>query len=444
MQHRPNSPELVTAIRKSAHRLTGDRADFAPLLRLVGDSRFVLIGEASHGTHEFYRVRAQITKLLIEEKDFNAVAVEADWPDAYRVNQFVRYEGDDGDAADALSGFERFPSWMWRNADVLDFVGWLRDHNGRHHGRKTGFYGLDLYSLHSSMRAVLDFLDQVDPEGASRARHRYACFENFGEDSQAYGYSASFGLTKSCEDQVVSQWLEMRRRAADLAKRDGRVARDAFFFAEQNARLVKNAEQYYRAMFHERVSSWNLRDTHMAETLDALVHHLGPHSKVVVWAHNSHLGDARATEMGGRGELNLGQLVRQRYGKDTKLIGFTTHSGTVTAASGWDLPAERKYVRPALPGSYEALFHAVDIPNFLLPFGARDSVALAHHGPMLERAIGVIYLPQSERASHYFHAQLPEQFDAVLHYDETRAVEPLERNAQWETGEVQETFPSAL
>jgi len=443
----PNGPVhkgLVAAIRKSAHPLTGDRTDFAPLLRLIGESRFVLLGEASHGTHEFYRVRAQITKLLIEEKDFDAVAVEADWPDAYRVNQFVRYEGNDEDAADALSGFERFPSWMWRNADVLDFVGWLRNHNGRRNDRKAGFYGLDLYSLHSSMRAVLGFLDKVDPEAAQRARHRYACFEHFGQDTQAYGYSTSVGLSKSCEDEAISQWLEMRRRAADLAQRDGRVARDAFFFAEQNARLVKNAEQYYRAMFHERISSWNLRDTHMAETLDALVHHLGSHSKVVVWAHNSHLGDARATEMGQRGELNLGQLVRQRYGTDAKLIGFTTHSGTVTAASGWDAPAERKYVRPALPGSYEALFHATHIPNFLLALGGRLTTAVALQEPLLERAIGVIYLPRSERSSHYFYAQLPQQFDAVLHYDQTRAVEPLERNATWETGEVPETFPSML
>jgi erythromycin esterase-like protein len=333
---------------------------------------------------------------------------------------------------------------MWRKADTLDFVVWLRNNNGHHRSVRLGFYGLDLYSLHKSMRKVLDFLDKVDPQAAQRARYRYACFEHFGEDTQAYGYCTSFGLSKSCEDEVVSQWLEMRRRAADLAQRDGRVARDAFFFAEQNARLVKNAEQYYRAMFHERVSSWNLRDSHMAETLDALVHHLGSHAKIVVWAHNSHLGDARATEMGQRGELNLGQLVRQRYGSEVKLIGFTTHSGTVTAASGWDSPAERKYVRPALIGSYEALFHAAHIPNFLLPLGKKDATTLALHEPLLERAIGVIYLPRSERASHYFYAQLPQQFDAVLHYDETRAVEPLERTARWETGEVPETFPSML
>ena len=436
--------ELVNAIRRSAHPMVGETEDFDPLLKAVGDSRLVLIGEASHGTHEFYRLRAQVTKRLITEKNFTAVAVEADWPDAYRVNQYVRFESDDEDAVDALSGFQRFPAWMWRNADVLDFVGWLRNYNEHRHSHRVGFYGLDLYSLHASMRAVLDFLDKVDSDAAHRARSRYACFDTFGEDTQAYGYAASFGLSKSCEDEVVSQWMEMRRRAADLAKRDGRVARDAYFFAEQNARLVKNAEEYYRSMFHERVSSWNLRDTHMAETLDALMHHIGAKAKVVVWAHNSHLGDARATEMGRRGELNLGQLVRQKYGKEATLVGFTTHAGTVTAASGWDAPAERKFVRPALPRSYESLFHRTGIPNFLLDFGKRDEVTVKLREPHLERAIGVIYLPQSERASHYFHAQLPDQFDVVLHYDETRAVEPLERTAVWETGEVPETYPSML
>jgi erythromycin esterase-like protein len=435
---------LLRVIRQSAHALTGESADFDPLLKVIGDSRFVLIGEASHGTHEFYRVRAQITKRLITDKEFTAIAVEADWPDAYRVNQYVRFEGEDEDAIDALSGFQRFPAWMWRNADVLDFVGWLRNYNEHRHAHRVGFYGMDLYSLRASIRAVLDFLDKVDPDAARRARNRYACFDNYGEDTQAYGYATSFGLNKSCEDEVISQWMEMRKRASDLARRDGRVARDAFFFAEQNARLVKNAEEYYRAMFHGRVSSWNLRDTHMAETLAALMHHLGANAKVVVWAHNSHLGDARATEMGQRGELNLGQLVRQKYGNKATLVGFTTNTGTVTAASGWDSPAERKHVRPALAGSYEALFHQTDIPNFLLLLGKREEPTAALREPRLERAIGVIYLPQSERASHYFHAQLPDQFDVVLHYDETRAVEPLERSAAWETGEVPETYPSML
>lgn len=436
--------DILKAIVHAAHHLKGETTDFDPLLKMIGDSRLVLLGEATHGTHEFYRIRAQITKRLIEEEGFNAVAVEADWPDAYRINQYVRFESGDQEAIDALAGFQRFPAWMWRNADVLDFVGWLRNYNEHRHSKRVGFYGLDLYSLHASIRAVLDFLDKVDPEAAGRARYRYSCFENFGEDTQAYGYAASFGLSKSCENEVVSQWIEMRRRAADLAGRDGRVARNAFFFAEQNARLVKNAEEYYRAMFHERVPSWNLRDSHMAETLEALMHHLGPKARIVVWAHNSHLGDARATEMAQRGELNLGQLIREKYGEKATLVGFSTYTGTVTAASGWDGPAERKHVRPALPGSYEALFHETEVPNFLLPLRGKEKVASLLREPRLERAIGVIYLPRSERVSHYFHVQLPEQFDVVLHFDETRAVEPLERTAAWEAGEVPETYPSML
>ena len=440
-----NDLHRINAICRSAHSLTGESTDFDPLLKMIGDSRFVMIGEASHGTHEFYRLRAQITKRLIAEKGFNAVAVEADWPDAYRVNEFVRFQSKDQDAVDALAGFQRFPAWMWRNADVLDFVGWLRNYNERHHSKRAGFYGLDLYSLHASIRAVLNFLDKVDPEAARRARYRYACFEDFGEDTQAYGYAASFGLSKSCEDEVIHQWMEMRQRAADLARRDGHASPDEFFFAEQNARLVKNAEEYYRSMFRERISSWNLRDSHMAETLDALVQHLGRTSaKIVIWAHNSHLGDARATEMGQQGELNLGQLVRQQYGKQSVSVGFSTYTGTVTAASEWDGPAERKHVRPALPGSYEALFHRTGIPKFLLLFNEQDEATSLLREPRLERAIGVIYQPRSERVSHYFHAQLPDQFDAILHFDETRAVEPLERTTTWEAGEVPETYPSAL
>ena len=435
---------VLDFIRSSLRPLTGGPTDYDPLLELIDDARFVLIGEASHGTHEFYRHRAQITKRLIVEKGFRAVAVEADWPDAYRVNVFVRGQGEDQDSIDSLEGFQRFPTWMWRNADALDFIGWLRNYNEQNQETQTGFYGLDLYSLHASMRAVLDYLDKVDPEAARRARYRYSCFERFGEDTKAYGYAAGFGLSNTCENEVVTQWLEMRRRAAELSARDGRLLPDGFFFAEQNARLVKHAEEYYRSMFAGRISSWNLRDRHMAETLDALVHHLGGKSaKVVIWAHNSHLGDARATEMGERGELNLGQLVRQQYGKQAALVGFTTYTGTVTAASDWDGPAERKNVRPALPESYEALLHEVGIPNFLLWLRDRE-VASALQRPRLERAIGVIYLPQSERVSHYFHACLPAQFDAVLHIDKTRAVEPLERLAEWETGELPETYPSTL
>jgi erythromycin esterase-like protein len=310
--------------------------------------------------------------------------------------------------------------------------------------QKCGFYGLDLYSLHASAHAVIEFLEKVDPEAAKRARYRYSCFENFGENSQAYGYAASFGLSKSCEDEVVSQLVEIQRRAADSASSEGHVEPGEFFVAEQNARVVKDAERYYRAMFGSRVSSWNLRDQHMFETLDALIKYLGPSAKVVVWAHNSHLGDARATEMGRHGELNVGQLVRQRHGKNSALLGFTTFAGTVTAASDWDGPAERKRVRPALSGSYEGFFHDTGIANFLLTLRGVDALSDVLSQELLERAIGVIYLPETERLSHYFLARLADQFDAVIHLDETRAVEPLERTSQWDAGEVPETFPFAV
>lgn len=441
------SPQLeVRAVGSHAEAVTGARRDYDGLMNLIGDSRFVLLGEASHGTHDFYHTRAQLTQWLIEEKGFSAVAVEADWPDAHRVNRYVQGRGEDADAVEALASFRRFPIWMWRNTDVVEFISWLREYNEDlpKGVRKAGFYGLDLYSLHASAQAVLDFLDKTDPEAARRARYRYGCFENFGEDTQAYGYAASFGLSKSCEDEVVEQLVEMQRRAADLGSRDGRFDPDAFFIAEQNARLVKNAERYYRAMFGSRISSWNLRDQHMVETLDSLGRHLGPGpAKVVVWAHNSHLGDARATQMGSSGELNVGQLARERYGKAAILVGFTTYDGTVTAASNWDAPAERKRVRPALDQSYEALFHATNIPNFLLQLqGATWLSGVLKE--RLERAIGVIYLPETERISHYFHARLADQFDAVIHMDHTRAVEPLERRSRWEEGELPETYPFAV
>ncbi len=441
--------KLIDAVRESAHPLKGSPQDYDPLMDLIGDSRFVLIGEASHGTHEFYRERAEITKRLIQEKGFTAVAIEADWPDAYRVNRYVRDISDDATSNDALAGFDRFPTWMWRNTVVVNFVDWLREYNNSlpQTATKVGFYGLDLYSLNTSIKAVLGYLDKVDPEAAKRARYRYSCLEHYGEDTQSYGYAASFGLTESCQKQVVKELLELQRRAGEYSQRDDQVAEDEFFYAEQNARLVKNAEEYYRSMFQARVSSWNLRDRHMAETLDHLVAHLDRHgsrTKVVLWAHNSHLGDARATEMGAGGELNVGQLVRERYGQDAVLVGLSTYTGTVTAASNWGVSPERKRVRPGLEGSYEALFHETGMPRFLLTLRDDSKVVTALRERRLERAIGVIYLPGTERLSHYFHAQLANQFDAVLHFDETRAIEPLERNVQWERDEVPETYPSGF
>jgi erythromycin esterase-like protein len=440
---------LSKAVREVAEPLTRSAFDYGRLLDLIGNARFVLIGEATHGTHEFYRERAEITQWLIRERGFNAVAVEADWPDAYRVNRYVRGMGDPHATLDALAGFERFPTWMWRNLDVLDFIGWLRACNDSLDpgAVKAGFYGLDLYSLHRSIRAVLDYLDKVDPEAARRARYRYSCLEDFGEDPQAYGFAASFDLGVSCEREAVEQLVELQRRAADYASRDGRVAADEFFFAEQSARLVRNAEEYYRNMFAGPVASWNLRDTHMADTLDALAGHLERQygrAKIVVWAHNSHVGDASATQMGSRGEINLGQLARRRHAGETVLIGQTTFEGAVTAATDWDGPAERMRVRPALPGSVEEMLHEVGYPRFLLALDERDSVRAALAEPRLERAIGVVYRPRSEPISHYFDARLRDQFDIVLHFDHTSALEPLERTGVREREKEWETFPSGV
>ena len=434
--------------RENLRELSGASTDYDGLVHSIGDASLVLLGEGSHGTHEFYEERAQITRRLITEKGFNAVAVEADWPDAYRVNRFVRGNGHDRSADEALSDFRRFPAWMWRNTVVGEFIAWLRARNQSVAREKhAGFYGLDLYSLFSSIEAVLRVLEKIDPAAAERARHRYACFEDFGEDSQAYGYAASFDMSQSCEDAVIRQLTEMRRLAAERQGDESEMAAEDIFSAEQNARLVLNAERYYRSMFRGRASSWNLRDTHMAETVDALRGHIernGRRPKIVIWAHNSHLGDARATEMGDSGELNLGQLIRQRHRKDAVLVGFTTNRGTVRAASDWDGEGEVKDVRPALTGSYEKLFSEVGASRFYLDLRALGEQDPALNGPCLERAIGVIYRPETERMSHYFHARIVDQFDAVIHIDETRAVTPLAPLPEAPREDPPETYPTGF
>ncbi|HET7036769.1 MAG TPA: erythromycin esterase family protein [Thermomicrobiaceae bacterium] len=436
----------VEAVYNAAQPLQGARDDYDKLLDLIGDAQFALIGEASHGTHDFYQQRVEITKRLISEKGFTAVAVEADWPDAYRVNCYVRGRGQDSNADDALGGFERFPTWMWRNVVVEEFVDWLRDHNeGLPVEQQCGFYGLDLYSLYTSIAEVIRYLDQTDPEAAQRARKRYACLEHFGRDAQAYGYATVFGRSEPCEQEVVNQLVDLQRHRLELIKQHGEIEEEKFFSAEMNARVVLDAEEYYRTMFYGNVASWNLRDSHMADTLDNLTEHLGKMNgqppKIALWEHNSHLGDARATEMGAAGEWNVGQLVRERHDGKARLIGFTTYTGTVTAASDWDQPAQRKHVRPGLPGSYEDVFHSTEIPRFYLPLrdGGRAAEQLSE--PRLERAIGVIYRPETERISHYFLARISDQFDAVIHLDETRALEPLEINAEWQSIEPPETYP---
>jgi erythromycin esterase-like protein len=402
-----------------------------------------LLGEASHGTHEFYALRAAVTRDLIQRHGCRAVVIEGDWPDAWRINRWVRgLEG--GSALDALGGFERFPTWMWRNTVVLGFVGWLRDFNAsRPPQDRVGFYGMDLYSLFGSVREVLAYLDRADPQAARRARHRYACFDHYQQNLQAYGYAAGFGTGFSCEDEVVAQLTELLHGRPAPPAGDP----DALFHAQQNARLVRNAEHYYRSMFRGRASSWNLRDLHMVDTVQALGEHLrgpdGRPARLAVWAHNSHLGDASATSMAHEGEWNVGDLVRRRWPGDSFLLGLTTYDGTVRAAGGWDEPGQEMVVRPGLDGSWEALFHAMGERRFALLPDAGLRALLQE--PRLERAIGVVYLPETERRSHYFSAAIGAQFDAVLHVDRTRGLEPLPA-ARVSRGEVEapETYPSGV
>jgi erythromycin esterase-like protein len=413
--------------------LLGAATDYDPLVERAQAKRYVLLGEASHGTHEFYAERAAITKRLISEAGYTAVTAEADWPDAYRVHRYVQGQSDDRSAKEALSNFRRFPAWMWRNTDVVEFVEWLRHWNDLLplDRPKTGFYGLDLYSLHTSMAAVIEYLEVIDPEAAERARARYMCFDYFGPEPQVYAYEAGVGGAESCEQQAVEQMMELRA---------ARIAGDDHFYALQNAQLVVDAERYYRSMFQGGPEAWNVRDRHMADTLDALVTYLEQTrgaTKAVVWAHNSHVGDALATQLGEAGELNIGQLTRDRHRGETMLVGFTTHSGSVTAASDWGGPAERKRVRPALFGSWEEQFHEWGVSRFMF-----DPTDL--HTKRLERAIGVIYRPETERLSHYFEATLGEQFDLVIHLDQTHAVDPLERTSEWIEGELPETYPWAV
>jgi erythromycin esterase-like protein len=446
-------PSPADEIAHAAIDAPGGVPPFEALEEIIGDARIVLIGEGSHGTHEFYDARAEITKWLIEEKGFCAVAAEADWPDAYRVNRYVKGLGEDTTAEEALRGFERFPAWMWRNAVVRDFVEWLHGHNGRRRAAgegQAGFYGLDLYSLHRSMREVIRYLDKFDPVAAARARARYACFDHASaDDGQAYGFAAAFGAGLSCEQDAVDQLVDMQRNALSRARQDGLLAEDESFYAQQNAQTVRNAEVYYRAMFGGRVTSWNLRDEHMGQTLEALLAHedrhpLNPPARIVVWAHNSHVGDARATEVSSDGQLTLGQLVRERYGDQSRSIGLTTYSGTVTAASEWGGDAERKVVRRALNGSIEELFHETGRSAFLVSPLISRAAAEPLATVRLNRAIGVIYQPATERQSHYFHVRPSDQFDAMIHIDVTRALEPLELTSSWVAGETPETYPTGL
>jgi erythromycin esterase-like protein len=421
-----------------------DDRTFGEFFDRFADARVVLLGEASHGTSEFYRARAAISRQLIERHDFNIVAVEADWPDAATIDRYVRHrpwrEGE-------LRAFERFPAWMWRNTDVDAFIRWMRTHNeSRDYEQMTGFYGLDLYNLSGSMRAVIDFLEKEDPELARLAHRRYGCLEPWADDPALYGRHSLLEGYARCEVCVIQMLKDLLQRQIDCFAEEC----DEWLDAKANARLVKNAEAYYRVMYHGSAESWNLRDTHMFETLNMILDAKGPGSKAIVWAHNSHIGNAAFTDMGQhREELNIGQLAKERFGDEARLIGFGTHKGTVAAADDWDEPMKIKRVQPSLAGSYERMSHESGVERFLLDLRP-ESIDGRLHGellePRLERFIGVIYRPETERWSHYSHAILPRQFDAWVWFDETSAVTPLpgeQRPGEAVTGD-EETYPFGL
>jgi protein-L-isoaspartate(D-aspartate) O-methyltransferase len=415
---------LVSDLAETAESFPSiEKADLDPLLRRIGSARVVLLGEATHGTSEFYRMRERITRDLIIKKGFRFVAIEADWPDAARVDHYVRhFEYPPSE----WTAFARFPSWMWRNNETRDFVSWLRQHNGTvEKDRRVAFHGLDLYSLYDSIRSVLNYLDEVDPASAKVARERYGCLTPWQSDPATYGHAALTGSYPTCEADVVRTLTDLQAKRLAYAEHDG----ERFLDAEQNARLVANAERYYRVMYYGSRASWNLRDNHMFETLKNLLAFHGGRSKAVVWAHNSHVGNAGATEMAARGEHNIGQLCRKEFGDNAFSVGFGTHSGTVAAASNWDGPMEIKDVRPSHRESYERLCHATGHARFTLGLRGRahDLCGPAGLGKeRLERAIGVIYRPETEMASHYFRANLPQQFDEYIWFDTTSAVTPLD------------------
>lgn len=419
----PSRPETIShLIREQAWPLADiDSADLGPLLERLAGARVVCLGEATHGTSEFYRMRARITEELVRHHGFGIVAIEGDWPDAAVVNRHVRGAGDGYSIPEGP--FARFPLWMWRNEETLAFVRRLARINAdRDQASRVGFYGLDLYSMFTSIAAVLHYLDRVDPDTARIARRRYGCLTPWTHDPQGYGGAAISGRYRVCEPETVAMLQDLLARRIDLSERDG----DRFFDAARNAALVVDAERYYRVMYYGGDESWNLRDRHMFDTLEALLAFHGPDAKAVVWEHNSHLGDARATEMGVRGQLNVGQLCRQRFGAAAFLVGFGTDHGTVAAAHDWDGPMERMHVRAAHPESYERLCHDSGVAAFVLQLREpkRADVRAELLAPRLERAIGVVYRPTTELQSHYFHASLPVQFDAWIWFDETRAVHP--------------------
>lgn len=431
----------------AAARPLGSRDDLTALLDAIGDARYVLLGEATHGTAEFYDSRAEISKRLIEEKGFSFVAVEGDWPDCYRVNRYARWMPGGGESAtDVLHAFSRWPTWMWANRQVVDFVEWMRAHNHRRGDEEqVGFYGLDVYSLWESMAAVVSYLERIDPEAARAARRAYACFEPYGEDAQAYARATALVPT-SCEDETVAMLRTLRTNALSYSE-NGQAG---FFNAEQNALISHNAERYYRTMIRGGATSWNVRDHHMVETLDRLVAHHGSTAKAIVWEHNTHVGDARFTDMARHGMVNVGQLVREMHGESPRdrdgvmLVGFGTHRGTVIAASEWGEPMERMRMPIALDGSVEDLMHRGAGGDGLFIFDGSDTGGIpGFDAPVGHRAIGVVYDPWAERRGNYVPTIVPRRYDAFIFLEETRAVDPLHMPIVIDA-EVPETYPTGM
>jgi erythromycin esterase-like protein len=444
MAWRRSANDRIAGVRpedlaRIAHPLESAK-DLDPLIDAIGDARFVLLGEASHGTSEFYTWRAEISKRLVREKNFSFIGVEGDWPDCYRVNRFVKGYADSGDSAFAvLHAFERWPTWMWANREIVQLIEWLRDHNrGIAAERQVGFYGLDVYSLWDSMRAVTEYLERIDPNLAATARRAYNCFEPYAEDAQDYARATALVPT-SCEDEAVSVLRALKLNEPQF-KEDGS---EAYFNAEQNALVARNAELYYRTMVRGGPASWNVRDRHMYETLERLMHHHGPNAKAIVWEHNTHIGDARFTDMARAGMFNIGQLVREQRSRDgVVLVGFGTHRGTVIAADEWGEPMQRMRVPAAREGSFEEAMHDASVGDALMVFDGSDDVGVAgFDAPMGHRAIGVVYDPNHERWGNYVPTVVPRRYDAFLYIDETRAVDPLHMPVKVD-GEVAETYPS--
>ena len=435
-QLRPDEGEIVNAIAAFSEPFNSiEGAELDALLERIGDAKIVLLGEATHGTSEFYRMRERISQELIARKGFRFVAIEGDWPDVARLDHYVRhFEYPPSE----WTAFARFPTWMWRNNEVRSFVDWLHAHNAeRAPPERVAIYGLDLYSLYTSIRSVLKYLDEVDPDSARIARQRYGCLTPWQADPATYGHAALTGAYRTCEKEVVRMLQDILHKQSDYAAHDG----ERFMDAVQNARLVTDAERYYRIMYYGSRASWNLRDNHMFETLRTLLDFHGSKAKAIVWAHNSHVGDAAATEMSARGEYNIGHLCREEFGNSVYSIGFGTHTGTVAAASDWDGPMEVKAVLPSLKQSYERLCHETGRSQFMLPLRGRSEVRDRLARPRLERAIGVIYRPETELASHYFQAVLPEQFDEYIWFDESRAVTPFQTK---ELEGLPDTYPFGL